>query len=331
MEKKTIKLKYVDHDSKVITPADGPFWNILSKRYNIEPSDDPDYVIYGPFGDEHLRYFDAVKIFYTGECITPDFNLCDYAIGFDYLEFGDRYFRYPLWLKYGREQNLRMEHKHLDINASLAKRDFCSYVVSNEDGDAMRDQLFDYISEYKKIDSGGRYRNNIGIPNGVSDKLEFQKSHKFALACENCSHIGYTTEKLMEAFEAQTVPIYWGDPEVVRDFNPDSFISCNGKSLQEVLEEVIRIDQDDAVYMNMLSQPALKGSNQGILVREKELEEFLYGIFDQDKEVAFRRNRICWGRRYNADLFGRKLAFEKQSKKRNTMKKLANIVRVGRK
>ena len=59
-------------------------------------SEDPDYIIYSGFGNDHLKY-DCIRIFFTGECITPDFNECDYAIGFDRLTFGDRYARIPLY------------------------------------------------------------------------------------------------------------------------------------------------------------------------------------------------------------------------------------------
>ena len=207
--KKEIKLKYVDHDSTVTEQQKGPFADILMQRYDVVFSDDPDYVIYGPFGDEHLKFFNAVKIMYTGECITPDFNECDYAIGFDHIEFGDRYLRYPLWIKYGEAKNTLMENKHKDVTEDLSHRDFCSFVVSNDFADPMRDKLFEEISKYKDIASGGRYRNNINMPEGVKDKHEFQKQYKFALVPENASHPGYCTEKLMEAFGAKTVPIYW--------------------------------------------------------------------------------------------------------------------------
>ena len=68
------------------------FANFLKKYYDIEFSDKPDFLFYSVVGNEHKSYQDCVKIFYTGENILPNFNECDYALGFDYLEFGDRYF-----------------------------------------------------------------------------------------------------------------------------------------------------------------------------------------------------------------------------------------------
>ena len=49
--------------------------------------------------------------------------------------------------------------------------------------------------------------NNIG--GAVSDKFAFQQKHKFSIAFENTSYCGYCTEKIVEAFVAGTIPIYW--------------------------------------------------------------------------------------------------------------------------
>lgn len=323
MNKKTIKLKYLDQDSTVTEQEKGPFFEILQNRYEVVFSDNPEYVIYGPFGDEHLNYIDAVKIFYTGECVTPDFNECDYAIGFDRIEFGDRYFRYPLWLKYGRTHNERMECKHLAIDESLLDRDFCSFVVSNDYADMKRTELFSGISRYKRIDSGGRYMNNVGKPEGVEDKIAFSEKYKFSLAFENCSYRGYTTEKIMEAYEAKTVPIYWGDPDVELTFNPKSFINCNRfQNIESLIEEIRRVDEDNEAYLDMLRAPALSNESEGIDAQNPKLEEFIYHIFDQNIDEAYRRNRKCWGLRYNNYLLNHKRVYDKIEKIRCIVRKI---------
>ena len=93
---KKIKLNFADfhpaHDKN-----NNDFICILRERYDVEISEDPDFLIYSCFGYDHLKY-DCVHIFYTGECFVPDFNQCDYAIGFDRLDFGDRYIRIPIFL-----------------------------------------------------------------------------------------------------------------------------------------------------------------------------------------------------------------------------------------
>lgn len=63
---------------------------MLKERFEVVQCEDPDYIIYSGFGYEHLHY-DCIRIFFTGECQTPDFNECDYAIGVDkYEDYGSR-------------------------------------------------------------------------------------------------------------------------------------------------------------------------------------------------------------------------------------------------
>ena len=67
--------------------------NILKKYYIVEISENPDYVICG-IGGNHFEYmkYDCVRILLMTENLSPDFTVFDYCIGFDYLDFGDRYF-----------------------------------------------------------------------------------------------------------------------------------------------------------------------------------------------------------------------------------------------
>ena len=51
--------------------------------------------ILSPFYGEHFLYPNACKIFMTGECVTPNFNFYDYAIGYDHLDWDERYIRCP--------------------------------------------------------------------------------------------------------------------------------------------------------------------------------------------------------------------------------------------
>ena len=75
------------------------FYNLLSKHFDVEISDNPDFVICSNRGKpfEYMKY-DCVRIMFMGEPISPDFTVFDYVIGFDYIEFGERYFRLPFGL-----------------------------------------------------------------------------------------------------------------------------------------------------------------------------------------------------------------------------------------
>lgn len=156
---KEIKIKIVDFwDS--FDYENHMIFIILQKHYKLVFSEEPEYLIYSVFGDEHLQY-NCVKIFWTGENIVPDFNLCDYAIGFEYMEYGDRYIRVPNYFSaYYDDIRRRMEDKH-HMDCRPEDRKFCSFVYSNGKADEMRDKIFYALSRYKQVDSGGRHLNNI--------------------------------------------------------------------------------------------------------------------------------------------------------------------------
>jgi len=269
---------------------------LLSTHFDVEITDDPDYLFYSVFGDTHLRY-DCIRIFYTGENQVPDFNLCDYAIGFDRMDFGDRYFRLPIHYLY-TEDTLAMERRHLTPDSEFLNREgFCSFVYSNNRASAERNRFFDMLSAYRPVASGGRFRNNVGGP--VDDKVAFQQHYRFCIAFENSSYPGYTTEKLVQAFAAGAIPIYWGDPEVERVFNGAAFINCHRyASFEEVVEEVKRLDADSDAMLRMLHEPALADPSCSLAEVMGRLEDFLVAIVSQPLDSAKRYNRVYWGERY---------------------------------
>lgn len=253
---KTIKVKFVDF-WKGFDPCNNFLLDILKQRYHIELSESPDYLIFSVFGFTNLNYERCVKIFYTGENLTPDFNICDYAIGFDYLSFGDRYIRLPLYAVYGIE---KLASPKVIDKEKVLKRKFCSYVVSNNIGAPERNRFFHLLSEYKKVDSGGRWENNVGGP--VPDKLDFIKDYKFNIAFENSMYDGYTTEKIMEPMLVNSLPIYWGNRLINRDFNPASFINVsNFPSLEAAVEHIVMLDNNDDMYLSILSEPWFNDEN----------------------------------------------------------------------
>lgn len=275
---------------------------MMLDSYHLEIADfkQADYVMFSTFDESHWSVpDDSIKIFYTGENITPDFNACDYAIGFDWMEFGDRYLRFPLYYTYGKELNLALENRHLFNEEELRamKQDFCSITVSNANRNPVFKELFEALSKYKRVNSGGRWMNNVGGP--VADKMTFDRRHKFSIACENSASPGYTTEKLVQAFAAKTIPIYWGDPLVSRVFNTKAFINVNDfASVDEVVNRIKMIDNSDELYLQMMREPALVSEAYNRENQMAVLKRFSDNIFCCPKEEAKRRNRIFWGRKY---------------------------------
>lgn len=295
MKKKKVKINFVDFWNN-FNPRDNFLYNILSENFEISLSDDPDFLFFSVFGHKHLKY-NCVKIFYTGENQAPDFNITDYAIGFEKMDFGDRYLRFPYCYLESSDFKL-METKHLAKNIDIKERGFCSFVYSNNNSSDDRELMLQALNGYKQVSSGGRYKNNVGGP--VNDKNAFQSRFKFSIAFENCSHDGYITEKLIQSFAAGTVPIYWGDPSVDEMFNEDSFINVRKfSSLNDVVEEVKRIDNDDEAYLAMIAAPALRNPERDSLDNAfRRLSDFLVRILSQERGEAYRFSRHYWAKRY---------------------------------
>lgn len=281
--KTTIKICFVDFFPG-FNETDNDFIKILRKYYNVViDQKHPDAVFYSCFGHTHILY-DCIRIFYTGECVTPDFNVCDYAIGFDRLEMGDRYIRVPLYRLFEYADRYEKLFQRPVVNEIDENKDFCSFVVSNCFADDIRVKMFEALNKYRKVSSGGRYKNNVGGP--VSDKLQFQGQHKFAIAFENTVYDGYATEKLIDAFAAGTIPIYMGDPNIHLDFNEESFVNGHRfNSIEDIVARVKEIDENDDLYIRMLNTNPVISDNRGNL----DLESFLCNIFEQDKNLARRR------------------------------------------
>lgn len=282
--KKTLRLKFTGfapyHD-----PRRQAYYRFLSERYNLVECEDPDYVIDGGEGFHHLWY-DGIKILINSENFVPDFNHYDYAIGGTELTFADRYTRVP-WFAFYPEFKQLADRPRRDDHL-LLNRGFCSFVVSNLlFGDPMRKLFFDRLSRYKPVASGGKLLNNVGGP--VADKLAFCRGYKFNIAFENSSMPGYTTEKIMEAYAAHTLPIYYGNPTVETDFLPSSMVRVSGPDdIERAVEEIIRLDQDDEAYLERVSAPCL---TRPIDFWESRVNDFLAHVFDQPLETARRRAR----------------------------------------
>lgn len=293
---KTIRIGYTDLYPDQ-DPKNNVIYNLIKDRYNVEiidttvPAnrDKVEYLIYSACGRRFLDY-NCVRIFVTGENLTPEFNLCDYGIGFDHITFEDRFFRLPIyfWELYKKDFDALLQNRMSLAGPSPEKREFCGIVASNNTfADPTRENFFEALSKYKHVASGGRAYNNIGMPDGVPDKTAFLKNYKFSIAFENSSYPGYCTEKLMQAFAAGNVPIYWGDPTAVEQFNEKAFINCCGLTLEEAVEKVKEVDNNHELYLKMLSENPLVDSN----LKEKTMEEFqkfLFNIFDAEPDKAKR-------------------------------------------
>ena len=302
--KKTVKVNFIGFWNS-FNKEDNLFYNILSKKYIVEISDNPDYLFVSPLGKAYdFMKYDCIRIYYSGEEIVPDFNLFDYAIGFDDIEFGDRYIRYPFCFmkndSFWSADKLSAE-KAEDI---LSKKDiFCNLIYNEDSVGGYRKELFEALCRYKKVDAYGRYLNNVN-GNGISylEKREILRRSKFTIAVEGCNYLGVTTEKITHPFEEHSIPIFFGNKNINSDFNENAFVNCHSfSSIEDVVNRIIELDNDDDLYLDMLTSSPLVNDDYA---KDKyyALEDFLYNIFDQDLNDCKRRVDSIVSRHYNTHI-----------------------------
>lgn len=87
--------------------------------------------------------------------------------------------------------------------------------------------------------------------------------YRFSVVTENNRALGYFTEKLVDALLCETVPIYWGAPDVTSYFDTDSMIICTSEA--EILTAMRMVDAK--LYDGM--RPALlRAKTQAIAVKD---------------------------------------------------------------
>ena len=172
------------------------------------------------------------------------------------------------------------------VNTYRDKRKFCAFIGRNLT--PVRIEFLRKLSRYKRVD---RYFytkqdelklfkrlllreafsnfqinfNRVEYPGedvqSSRDNWKIYKDYKFVISFENSVADDYISEKILSAMAGNSVPVYWGAPNVSEYFNPDSFLDYNRfQSLDAMVEKIIELDQDDTKYQAMLDQPFFVGN-----------------------------------------------------------------------
>ncbi len=83
------------------------------------------------------------------------------------------------------------------------------------------------------------------------EKADGLAPYRFSIITENVRNHSYFTEKIVDALLCETVPIYWGAPNIDRFFDPRGMIAC--KNAAEMFDAAGRADEK--LYQEM--KPAL--------------------------------------------------------------------------
>jgi GR25 family glycosyltransferase involved in LPS biosynthesis len=252
-----------EYSGGTFDPNNNFFTKLLSDFYNIQivnPEDNPDILFYSVFGNKHLSLESKRKIFFSGEQFGKD-KTAAFNITFD--ENDSNNCRLPLWVCYLNDDIINdFNDKQLTKYTVPKKTKFCSIICQQDNVPNTRSEIVEKLSKYKRVDCGGKFLNNIGycVPRGTdcSGKIQHNFNYKFVIAFENKNYPGYVTEKICDVYKSKSIPIYWGNKEVLKDFNPTTFIYAgNFNNFDDLVEYIIKVDNDDELYASYFKEPIL--------------------------------------------------------------------------
>ena len=270
----------------------------------------PNLVFYGPFSTEN-RYPGVPHVYFTGENSPPKKDPNTFLnLGYNYDTSSD-YIRLPLWVTeinwWGADPAKMVNPKPVSLRDATTvssetldtKSKFCAFVATNP-ANQNRNTAFQILNQWKGVDAGGRLFCNIAggpIPAGLGGgggelaKVEFYKQYKYAIAYENSSAPGYTTEKIFHAKVAGAVPIYWGDPFVDRDFDSNGFLNANQVATAQDLVNLVNKVTDEQ-WRKMASIPALSAFKRQWC--ERTMSAIAKKIFSRALDVNVSIEESAW-------------------------------------
>ena len=162
-------------------------------------------------------------------------------------------------------------YTNLDIDKLLVKRklttmptNFCLFSVSNG-GCKERNDMFKELSKYKKVDSCGKFMNNghhCPEDHGTTKYFDFISNYKFMICFENKTQPNYFTEKLINAYYNNTIPIYWGCSNIEDYVDMNSILYLPPKytdaDMTKLIEKISYLDNNDQAYREMFESTFFK-------------------------------------------------------------------------
>lgn len=91
------------------------------------------------------------------------------------------------------------------------------------------------------------------------------------------------TEKIYHPLLVKSIPIYWGAPNIDQYFNPKCYIDVSKfDSFESAIDEIKRIDQDDALYATFFKEPAILPTSKIAGLSEDKIYEKIKELIESD-------------------------------------------------
>ena len=236
----------------------------LKKYINVEVVLNPanaDVLITSCFGNRKTQYKDKKMIIlgYEKECSDMDYHLYQKALYITPFYFYNslcKFYNLPLFYLY---RGFDLTEKLMKKRRKNKKTDFCLSIISNKSSEKRNEYLKEII-KYKKVDNYGLFEKNkedkliertTWYDPRLVDKI---RPYKFMIAFENECRENYNTEKILNAWLGNAIPIYFGDPNIEEFYNERAFINVNKLGIDKAIEKIKDLDENDDLYNEMFEE-----------------------------------------------------------------------------
>jgi hypothetical protein len=220
--------------------------------------------------------------------MLPDFDQCDLAFTPHEAPDEPRAIRFPYYAQVLPGLG-SLVGRRVPSAADLDRPEFCSFVASNPRGPE-RNTFFRRLYARQKVDSAGRHFNTTG--ERLADKHSFLRRYRMNLAFENTRSPGYVTEKLVEPLLAGCIPIYWGAPDVYRDFNPGCMINvADFPDFDSAIEHILAVDASPEARLAILNAPVFKDNIEPACMAPSYMTDPIVRLIDSGAKPGRRSYR----------------------------------------
>lgn len=273
------------HIDKIKT--DFPNYNII-----ITEPNNADLLICSCFGNLKLKYPNKTKIFLGFESVCKKYVENSDINTYCFSSFStNNNYNFGLYFIY-RGFNL---YKQLKQPRQLyTKTKFCICIVSNEDA-SFRKEFVMKLMEYKKVDCYGKLFKNCS--NDIIETtswynphiMDIIKDYKFMICMENTQVDNYWTEKIINGYIGNTIPIYWGDPNICDIFNSESFININKLGINSGIERIKELDNNTNYYDDMFEKIPITNNKHESYYDIQNYKLYMNNIFSN---IICKKNKL---------------------------------------
>jgi len=186
------------------------------------------------FGESQSANEGQTRILYLGENVRPNYSNIDYSLTFDLNNYEGRNIYLPIWMMRAKElsgkwiggvnydKNLISRKRNINNNGKIV-------YIGNNSTPMRRELIIRLRRAGYTVDEYGSHTNPI------KDKIKTYSKYTYSLCLENSYSPNYVTEKLIDGYIGETIPIYWGGIDK-STFNHNAFIEIG---MNEAVENFV--------------------------------------------------------------------------------------------